>query len=74
MYEISQPFWSAEMIQFFLVEYYFLRPSVKPHYLGESMALKVKRALHPTLLSMWITAMQSIRALGAKSHRFAGVV
>jgi hypothetical protein len=34
-------------------------PRVKPHYLGESMALEVVRALYPTLLSMWITTMQS---------------
>jgi hypothetical protein len=45
---------------------YFDRPSVKPHYLRESMALEVKRTLYPTLLSMWITAMQSIRELCAE--------
>jgi len=30
------------------------------------MALEVKRTLYPTLLSMWITAMLSIWALGAE--------
>jgi hypothetical protein len=35
------------------------------HYLGEMMALKVKLTFHPTLLSLWIMAMPSIKALGA---------
>jgi hypothetical protein len=35
------------------------------HYLGKMMALKVKVTFYLTLLSMWITAMPSISALGA---------
>jgi hypothetical protein len=35
------------------------------HYLGEMMALKVKLSFYLTLLSLWITAMPSIKALGA---------
>ncbi len=35
------------------------------HYLGKMMALKVKLTFYPTLLSLWITAMPSIKALGA---------
>jgi hypothetical protein len=65
-YEFRQPFGSAEMIHFFKEDDYFNRPSVKPHYLRKSMALKVKQTLYPTLLSMWITAMQSIWVLGAE--------
>jgi hypothetical protein len=46
---------------------YFARPLVKPHYLGKSLALKVKQTPYQTLLSMWVMAMLlSIRALGAK--------
>ncbi len=36
-----------------------------PHYLGELMAFQVKQTVHPTLHSMWVTAMLSIMALGA---------
>ncbi len=35
------------------------------HYLGEMIELKVKLTFYPTLLSLWITAMPSIKALGA---------
>ena len=35
------------------------------HYLGEMMAIKVKLTFYPTLVYLWITAMPSIKALGA---------
>jgi len=68
VYEFRLLLGRPKCFNFFLEDNYFLRPSVKPHYLRESLALKVKRTLYPTLLSMsmWITAMLSIRALGAK--------
>jgi hypothetical protein len=36
-----------------------------PHYLGELMALQVKRTSFSILLSMWVTAMLTIMSLGA---------
>jgi hypothetical protein len=52
----------------FKLEVSFVLPSLTLwlHYLGKLMALLVKLTFYPTLLSMWITAMPSISALGAR--------
>jgi hypothetical protein len=70
MLKLNLPRWGEALpplpVQCFLLsDNYFLRPSVKPNYLHESLALKVKQTTYLTLLSMRVTAMQSIRALSA---------